>query len=90
MNLFGRGDSGGLPMATTTSRGYRGPDGSGKAVKMDAPIVRGWKNANRYTQYTYYFLVFSVVLLVWSYRCLRYNFGKLHWSVTCTLIRRRS
>jgi len=51
---------------------------------MDAPIVRNWKNASKYTKGTYYFLVFSIFITFWGIRSLRYNHGSV-W-LTCTAL----
>eukprot|EP00521_Asterionellopsis_glacialis_P014911 CAMPEP_0195305350 /NCGR_PEP_ID=MMETSP0707-20130614/36137_1 /TAXON_ID=33640 /ORGANISM="Asterionellopsis glacialis, Strain CCMP134" /LENGTH=355 /DNA_ID=CAMNT_0040369443 /DNA_START=128 /DNA_END=1195 /DNA_ORIENTATION=+ len=84
MGLFGRSNSSGLPLAGTTSSRYNGPDGSGKAIHMDAPIVRNWKNSSKYTKGTYYFLVFSIFITFWGIRSIRYNHGSV-W-LTCTAL----
>jgi len=84
MGLFGRSNSSGLPLAGTTSAQYHGPDGSGKAIHMDAPIVRNWKNSSKYTKGTYYCLLSSIFITFWGIRCLRYNHGSV-W-LTCTAL----
>ena len=52
-------------------------DGSGRGVRMDAPIVKSWKSANGYTKGSYYWLLGSLVLMVWSYKHMMYHYGML-------------
>jgi hypothetical protein len=66
--MFRRKNSG-LP----TTGSLHGVDGSGKAVHMDAPLWRAWKNADGYIKGTYIFLVLSVMLMIFGYRQLRYR-----------------
>lgn len=58
-------------------RRQSGADGSGKSIKMDAPIVKAWKQANSFTKYSYYFLAFFILLMFTGYRYLRYWNGEL-------------
>ena len=75
-------DSGGfgLPLG-----GKGGPDGSGKAIKMDAPVVKAWKQSSTFTKYSYYVLLFFVILIFIGYRYLRFwngeNFFSLHLKI---------
>jgi hypothetical protein len=66
--MFRRKNSG-LP----TTGSLHGVDGSGKAVHMDAPLWRAWKNADGYIKGTYIFLVLSIMLMIFGYRQLRYH-----------------
>lgn len=67
----GSGGGGGLPLG-----GFGGGggslDGSGRSVKMDAPVVKAWKKASGYTKYSYYFLGFTCFLIFYGFRSLRY------------------
>jgi hypothetical protein len=75
--MFRRKNSG-LP----TTGSLHGVDGSGKAVHMDAPLWRAWKNADGYIKGTYIFLVLSIMLMIFGYRQLRYHNSSI-W-LTCT------
>jgi len=80
-----RNNNGGLPMATHSS-GY--PDGSGRAVKMDAPVIRAWKNASTFTKSTYYWFVGSLLLIFFSWRHISYHHASIHFdchSSHCTI-----
>ena len=66
----GNNNGGFLPMARP------GSDGSGRGIKMDAPIVAGWKRANGFTKGSYYFLGFFFFLIFIGIRSLRF------WSCT--------
>ena len=72
-----RGGGGSLPttMGMPTNGGGMG-DGSGRAIKMDAPVVKAWKKASAFTKYSYYFLMFCVLLIFMGYRYLRFWNGK--------------
>jgi hypothetical protein len=70
----GGGGGGGFPFVGGSSTSA--PDGSGKAIKMDAPIVASWKKASGYTRGTYYVLLFFIMLLFVGYRYLRGMNGK--------------
>ena len=52
-------------------------DGSGRAIKMDAPLVKSWKQSSKFTKYSYYFLAFFIVLMFMGYKFLRYWNGEL-------------
>jgi hypothetical protein len=75
----GSGGGGGLPLG-----GFGGGggslDGSGRSVKMDAPVVKAWKKASGYTKYSYYFLGFTCFLIFYGFRSLRY------WNCTSNLV----
>mmetsp|Transcript_126780 Transcript_126780/g.189134 ORF Transcript_126780/g.189134 Transcript_126780/m.189134 type:complete len:318 (+) Transcript_126780:203-1156(+) len=79
------GDQGGfgLPLG-----GNAGPDGSGRAIKMDAPVVKAWKQASSFTKYSYYILAFFFLLIFVGYRYLRYGNASI-WltchATECTL-----
>lgn len=77
----GGGSSFGIPMG-----GNRGPDGSGKAIKMDAPVVKAWKQASSFTKYSYYILGFFILLIFVGYRYLRYWNGKCYRIYICILM----
>lgn len=57
-------------------KGKNGPDGSGKAIKMDAPVVKAWKQSSTFTKYSYYILLFFIMLIFIGYRYLRYWNGE--------------
>lgn len=57
------------------------PDGSGKAIRMEAPVARAWKKATGYTKWSYYALVLCVFMIYFGYRWLRYNHASIH--LTC-------
>ena len=59
--------------------GSSGPDGSGKAIKMDAPVVKAWKQSSGYTRWTYYILGFFVLLLFVGW--IHYH----HLEFACTM-----
>jgi hypothetical protein len=67
------GDAGGgfLPMSNN------GPDGSGRAIKMDAPVVKAWKTASGFTRGSYYVLGFFILLILIGIRYLTRSNGKL-------------
>eukprot|EP00538_Stauroneis_constricta_P013598 CAMPEP_0119555332 /NCGR_PEP_ID=MMETSP1352-20130426/7587_1 /TAXON_ID=265584 /ORGANISM="Stauroneis constricta, Strain CCMP1120" /LENGTH=327 /DNA_ID=CAMNT_0007602081 /DNA_START=74 /DNA_END=1060 /DNA_ORIENTATION=- len=66
----GGGGGGGLG-ATYGSSSSQMQDGSGKAIKMDAPIVKAWKGASIFTKGSYYFLILFLFLIFMGYRYLR-------------------
>jgi hypothetical protein len=70
----------GVPSGNTGGFGLQlgksGPDGSGKAIKMDAPVVKAWKQSSAYTKYSYYILLFFIFLMFVGYRHLRYWNGE--------------
>ena len=51
------------------------PDGSGRGIRMEAPIVRAWRNSSVYTKATYYSVVLTASLIVWGYLELRSSNG---------------
>jgi hypothetical protein len=61
----------GLPMG-----GQSGADGSGKAIKMDAPVVTAWKQSSTFTKYSYYVLGFFFFLIFIGFRYLRNSSGE--------------
>ena len=79
----GSGGGGGFPFVGGSSNST--PDGSGKAIKMDAPIVASWKKASGYTRGSYYVLLFFIMLLFVGYRYLRGMNGKNGWCFRCAL-----
>lgn len=56
--------------------GGAGPDGSGRAIKMDAPVVKAWKQSSTFTKYSYYILAVCVLMIFMGYRYLRYWNGR--------------
>ena len=78
------GGGGGLPFS---SGGGSLNDGSGKSIKMDAPVVKAWKKASGYTRGSYYALAVTIFLVYYGYSSLRY------WNCTsnfCLLDESRS
>eukprot|EP00934_Nitzschia_sp_Nitz4_P000837 Nitzschia sp. Nitz4//scaffold107_size73032//11717//12787//NITZ4_005755-RA/size73032-augustus-gene-0.94-mRNA-1//1//CDS//3329532578//837//frame0 len=66
--------TGGMDAGNSGPYGFnsnRTPDGSGRAVKMDAPVVKAWKKASSWTKYTYYILAACVVMVFMGWRGLR-------------------
>ena len=51
-------------------------DGSGKAIRMEAPVARAWKKATVYTKGTYYATIGCILLIYFGYRYLRYSHGE--------------
>ncbi|CAJ1942286.1 unnamed protein product [Cylindrotheca closterium] len=76
--MFRRKNSGSLPMNSSPRTGggsfmsRPGDDGSGKSIRMDAPIIKSWKQASSFTKYSYYILAFFIFLMFVGYRYLRY------------------
>lgn len=71
-----QGDGGGSSFGQSMGFGNRGPDGSGQAIKMDAPIVKNWKQASGFTKFSYYILGACLFMAFIGYRYLRYWNGK--------------
>lgn len=63
------GGGGGLPFS---SGGGSLNDGSGKSIKMDAPVVKAWKKASGYTRGSYYALAATIFLVYYGFSSLRY------------------
>ena len=64
----GRGSSGGgLPFGGGGSH-----DGSGRSIKMDAPVVKAWRKASVYTRVSYCLLGLALCLIFYGFRSLRY------------------
>jgi hypothetical protein len=71
------------PMTLPTGNEYN-TDGSGKAIKMDAPVVKAWKQASSFTKYSYYILGVCIIVMFWGFQHLRYWNGRsilflLYW-----------
>lgn len=64
----GGGGGGGLPFAG----GGSSYDGSGRSIKMDAPVVKAWKKATGYTRGSYYFLGVTLFMVFYGFRSMRY------------------
>jgi hypothetical protein len=47
-------------------------DGSGRGIKMDAPVVKAWKQASSFTKYSYYFVIFFLLMVYGGFRSLMY------------------
>ena len=73
-----------LPL--TSPRNNSLVDGSGKAVKMDIPIVKAAKNASYFTKCTYIVFIGSLLLAWFSFRYLTYHYGMLHLVVFCLFV----
>jgi len=65
------GDSGGGSL-TFGGSSKKQLDGSGRSIKMDAPIVKAWKKAGGYTKVSYYFLAATLFMVFYGFRSLRY------------------
>ena len=59
------------PMTLPTGNDYN-KDGSGKAIKMDAPVVKAWKQASASTKYSYYVLGLCIFMIFMGIRYLSY------------------
>lgn len=60
---------GGLPFARG---GGDSQDGSGRSIKMDAPVVKAWKRAAGYTRGSYYALGVTLFMVFYGFRSMRY------------------
>ena len=76
----GGGGGGGLP---SFGGGGGTLDGSGRSIKMQAPIVKAWKTASGYTRTSYYFLGVTLLMVFYGFRSLRYWNGT---SNRCTFV----
>lgn len=47
-------------------------DGSGRSIKMDAPVVKAWRKASVYTRVSYCLLGLALFLIFYGFRSLRY------------------
>mmetsp|Transcript_3359 Transcript_3359/g.8946 ORF Transcript_3359/g.8946 Transcript_3359/m.8946 type:complete len:322 (+) Transcript_3359:87-1052(+) len=65
---YGSGRGGGLPFA----EGGGSLDGSGRSIKMDAPVVKAWKQASGYTRYSYYILGTTLFMIFFGFRSMMY------------------
>lgn len=63
-------------------------DGSGRSIKMDAPVVKAWKKSSGYTRWSYYIFIFALSLVFFGFRSMRYWNASI-WltchGMTCTL-----
>lgn len=48
------------------------PDGSSRSIKLDAPVVQAWKHSSTFTKYSYYAVIFFLVMVYGGYRSLRF------------------
>lgn len=53
-------------------------DGSGKAIRMEAPVAKAWKKATFYTKGTYYATVGCILMAYFGYRWLRWSHASIH------------
>lgn len=67
-----------LPTASSYNNGMmRGvADGSGRGIRMEAPIRRAWRNSSTFTKGTYYSIIFNLSLMIWGYYELRRSSGE--------------
>lgn len=65
----GGGGGGGLPFAGGGGSSF---DGSGRSIKMEAPVVKAWKKASGYTRGSYYFLGVTLFMVFYGFRSMRY------------------
>ena len=72
----GSNDGFGLPFGSNKGHPTT-PDGSGRGIKMDAPVVKAWKQASAFTKYSYYTLAFFLIMVYGGYRSLMYWNGML-------------
>jgi len=73
-----------VPSGDTSGGGFgssRPADGSGKAIRMDAPVVKAWKQSSPFTKYSYYILLACLFSIYMGYRYLRY------WNGECQVTR---
>jgi len=59
-----------LPTAAYSPNGKGNADGSGRGIRMEAPIVRSWRNSSGYIKGTYYSCFFNIAILILGYRTL--------------------
>ena len=81
-NIF-KSNNDSLPSLSSYASSPRGGgivDGSGRGVKMDAPIVRSWKKASGYTKGSYIWSIVSLLVMIWSYRFMMYRYGKFFFE----------
>lgn len=50
-------------------------DGSGRAISMDAPIIRSAKNASPYTKGSYLWTLGSFVVAIWGWRSIWWHYA---------------
>ena len=65
---YGTGHGNGLPF----SGGGGSLDGSGRSIKMDAPVMKAWKQASGYTRYSYYILGAALFMAFYGFRSMMY------------------
>lgn len=65
-------DSGGGGGLSFGGAGAGSVDGSGRSIKMDAPVVKAWRMASVYTRWTYYILGSTFCMAFLGFRSLRY------------------
>lgn len=57
---------------------YPAADGSGKAIRMEAPLKKAWRKASVHTKGSYYALLGCILLIYFGYRWLRWNHSSIH------------
>ena len=57
------------------------PDGSGKSIKMDAPLVKAFKSASGITKYSYVWLGVSVLFVWCGWGLISRNSGEFDKTV---------
>jgi hypothetical protein len=71
--MFGKGRNDGLPMASYSQSSH---DGSGKSIRMEAPLARSIRLASWMTKAAYMLILVSLFMLYWGYRNLHHSNGK--------------
>jgi len=51
-------------------------DGSGRAIRMEAPVARAWKKATTFTKGSYYALAVCILMMYFGYRWIRWHHGE--------------
>jgi hypothetical protein len=52
-------------------------DGSGRSVKMEAPILKAARNASSYTRYSYIWLFGSIFSIFYGWHFATSRYGKI-------------
>mmetsp|Transcript_31779 Transcript_31779/g.36491 ORF Transcript_31779/g.36491 Transcript_31779/m.36491 type:complete len:713 (+) Transcript_31779:93-2231(+) len=64
----------------TSSSSMGGIDGSGRSVRMDAPLFRAAKNSSSYTKFSYCWLIGSITMITWSIRFMTFHYATTYLS----------